>query len=366
MRNQIIIVSLLLFICFSCIQDEPLSPYADIEEFSLPEEIALTEATINQTEISIYVRKGVDLSSIVPNIQISEGATIEPDIQTPRDFSHAITYTVTAADGIHSRQYTIQTIAYAQYHYDFENWDTLDKKYSYETPVELDIAGKRTTPWDSSNKGINLYQQYENASLYPIHKTTQSVSGNFAAEMETMKGPGSIVGVTYIPISAGSLFTGVFNPLNALKDPLTATQFGQPFYDIPTKLIGKYIYKAGTGDYIDPNGNVLPGVKDSCAIYSVFFKSDKSLNRLDGTNVLIHPNIVALAMLSPEERAGTSGSDFVPFEIDFKFKPGVEIDFEKNDYKLAIVFTSSYYGDRYEGTIGSRLIVDDVEIIIEE
>lgn len=360
------LIILFSFVYVSCIQDEPLSPYADIEAFSLPDEVAMSDATINQTDISLYVRKGVDLSAIIPEIQISDGATIEPALQTPRNFNEVVKYTVTAADGVHKREYSVQAIKYSQYTYSFENWEKLDKNANYETPVEYDLLGNRTTPWDSSNKGINIYKQYPSADLFPIHRTTKSVNGQYAAEMVTLVGPGDIMSITYIPIAAGSLFTGVLNPLNALKDPLTATQFGQPFYDTPARLRGKYMYKAGTGDYIDPNGNPLPGVKDSCAVYSVFYKTDKNLNRLDGTNVLTHPNIVAIAMMSPEERAGSAGDDFVSFDIEFKYKPGVVVDFDKNDYKLAIVFSSSYYGDRYEGVPGSRLVVDDVEILILE
>lgn len=357
---------LFLILCVSCIQDEPLSPYADIEAFSFPDEIALTDATINQTQISVYVRKGTDLSAIVPDILLSEGATIEPSIQTPRDFRTTVSYTVTAADGVHQREYTIQTIQYSQYNFNFENWEKLDKSANYETPVEYDIAGKRTSPWDSSNKGINIYKQYASPDLFPVHKTSTAANGTFGAEMITQKGPGDIWGMTYIPIAAGSLFLGVLNPLNAMKDPLTATQFGQPFYDKPLRLKGNYIYKAGTGDYIAPNGEALPGVKDSCAIYSVFYITDMNLNRLDGTNVLTHPNIVALAMLPPEGRAGSPGDGFVSFDLEFQYTANHIVDFEKNDYKLAIVFASSYYGDRYEGVPGSRLVVDDVEIIIEE
>ena len=42
------------------------------------------------------------------------------------------------------------------------------------------------------------------------------------------------------------------------------------------------------------------------------------------------------------------------------------IDFSKHEYKLAVVFSSSFWGDRYEGTPGSELIVDDAKIITED
>jgi hypothetical protein len=359
-----LLISVLLIT--GCIQDEPLSPYADIDAFSLPGEVALSTASFNQDNISIYVRKGADLSAIVPTIRISEGASITPDPLSPQDFGKEVRYTVTAADGKHQREYVIQAISIAQYKYDFEYWEELDKYGPYETPVEYDLDGKRTTPWDSSNRGINYYVSFTSPDQYPIHKTTTSANGRYAAEMVTIKGPENVMGIMYIPVAAGSLFIGAMNPLYALKDPLLATQFGQPFRDKPSRFSGKYKYSAGTGNYIGPDGKARPGVKDSCAVYSVFYRVDSASMMLDGTNILTHPNIVSVAMLPPDMRAASKGTDFVSFDIPFEKRSNHVVDFEKNNYKLMVVFSSSFYGDRYEGAIGSRLIVDEVEIIIEE
>lgn len=182
--------------------------------------------------------------------------------------------------------------------------------------------------------------------------------------MITKEGPGSILGIQYIPIVAGSLYTGKMNLLNALKDPLTATQMGQPFNQIPVRFTGYYKYKAGTGDYIGSDGNPKPGVKDSCAIYAVFYRIDEYLQVLDGTNVHNHPNIILQAMLP--DRSSTDGEELHAFDIEFKRLNDEVIDFSKHEYKLAVVFSSSFWGDRYEGTPGSELIVDDAKIITEE
>lgn len=70
-----------------------------------------------------------------------------------------------------------------------------------------------------------------------------------------------------------------------------------------------------------------------------------------------------MAMLP--DRSSTPGEEMIPFEIPFVKKNDIEVDFSKYSYKLALVFSSSFYGDRYEGTPGSKLIVDDVEIVTE-
>ena len=356
----------ILYTGVGCIREEPPCPYADIDEFALPDPVTLSEATISQENISVFVRNNVDLSAVVPAIKLSEGATIHPDAGMPQDFTRPVVYTVTAADGIHRRVYTVQAISVPVYFYDFERWEVLDKHNLYETPVEYDRKGMRTTPWDSSNKGLAIYLQYADASLYPIHKTTRSAGGQYAAEMLTRKGPGSILGIVNIPVVAGSLFTGVLNPLNALKNPLLATAFGQPFNEKPLRLTGKYSYKPGTASYIDSQGKEHPQKRDSCAVYAVFFSSDQTLERLDGTNILTHPNIVAIAMMPPEGRGETPGDGFVSFDIPFLYSETHVVDFERYTYKLALVFSSSFMGDYYEGRPGSRLVIDDVEVHTEE
>jgi hypothetical protein len=366
MKRIIFLAVTLLCVCPGCIREEPPCPYADIDDFALPEEIMIGKATFNRDLISVYVRPGADVSSVVPAIRISEGASIEPAAGLPQDFRKAVNYAVTAADGMHQRIYTVQLTSVPVYACGFEHWEAPDGSNAFETPVEYDRQNVRTAPWDSSNKGIAIYQQYADASGYPVHKTTRAAAGNYAAEMLTQKGPGSILGIVNIPVVAGSLFTGVLSPLNALRNPLLATTFGQPFDEKPLRLSGKYIYKPGEGSYIGSQGAPHPGKKDSCAVYAVFFRSDATLERLDGTNILTHPNIVAVAMMPPEGRSGTPGDGFADFDIPFEYRDNHTPDFERNTYKLAIVFSSSFMGDYYEGTPGSRLVVDEIEIETEK
>lgn len=349
----------------ACIQDEPLNPEADILEFNLPDGIALSEPVFNQNSITIMVRKKVDLTSIKPQIIITQGATISPDTTIARDFTSAVSYKVTSADGKNERNYTVQLISSSIYKYNFEHWEEKPKLF-YETPTEVGVDGSIQYPWASSNIGVAIYQQYPTAGQYPVHSTTKSYSGKYAAEMNTQLGPGNIMNIQYIPIVAGSLFTGTLIPLNALQDPLSATRFGLPFSDKPIRFSGYYKYKAGMGDYIDRKGKPVPDKKDLCALYAVFYKVDEDLKVLDGNNILTHPNIRAIAMLS--DRSSTEGDGFHKFDIefDYSYSKGEAIDFEKNDYKLAIIFSSSMEGDHYEGTPGSTLVVDNVELEIEE
>lgn len=366
MNLKVIFTLILMLPVFTaCIQDEPLNPEADILEFNLPAGIALSEPIFNQNSITVMVRKTADLTSLKPQIVITEGATISPDTTVARDFTNAVSYKVTSHDGKNERNYTVQLISSSIYKYNFEHWEEKPRLF-YETPTEVGVDGSIQYPWASSNIGVAIYQQYPTAGQYPVHSTTKSFSGKYAAEMNTQAGPGNIMNIQFIPIVAGSLFTGTLIPLNALKDPLSATQFGLPFTEKPLRFKGHYKYKAGMGDYIGSDGKPVPGKKDICALYAVFYKVDAATKVLDGNNILTHPNIRAVAMLP--DRSSTEGDGFHAFdlEFDYSYSKGEAVDFDKYDYKLAIVFSSSMKGDHYEGTPGSTLVVDNVELEIED
>lgn len=363
-----------LWICIgltSCIQDEPLCPEAEIESFTLPSELLFSDPVINQGQntIQVLLNKKADLTALAPEVTVNEFSTVSPASGETVDFTNPVTYRVTAQDGIHTRDYKVQMIVMddedvytsLMKNFEFSYWEE-NSSFHYATPVQKTNDGTTYSIFSTSNQGVALYQQFPVPEQYPTYAIEHN--DGFAAKMITKEGPGNILGIQYIPIVAGSLYTGKMNLLNALKDPLTATQMGQPFNQIPVRFTGYYKYKAGTGDYIGSDGNPKPGVKDSCAIYAVFYRIDENLQVLDGTNVHNHPNIILQAMLP--DRSSTDGEELHAFDIEFKRLNDEVIDFSKHEYKLAVVFSSSFWGDRYEGTPGSELIVDDAKIITED
>lgn len=162
-------------------------------------------------------------------------------------------------------------------------------------------------------------------------------------------------------IAAGNLFIGSFEVGQALSDAMKATHFGFPFFYYPLELKGSYKYKAGP--IFSSKGVPVEGKKDKCDIYGVLYETDANVQFLDGSTSLNSPNIVALARnleKLPETDSWT--------EFSFKFEPknGKSIDsdkLEKGIYKLAIVFSSSVDGAKFEGAVGSTLYVDKVKIV---
>ncbi|HMM12429.1 MAG TPA: alpha-amylase family glycosyl hydrolase, partial [Bacteroidales bacterium] len=84
-----------------------LSSAAEITSFSLPEQTGA--ATINPAAatVSIEVAHGTGLNSLTPTITVSGGATINPASGVAQNFSSPVVYTVTAQDGITTKQWTV-------------------------------------------------------------------------------------------------------------------------------------------------------------------------------------------------------------------------------------------------------------------
>ena len=73
---------------------------ADIESFSLAEEAS--PATINKLmrTVSIEVEPGTDLSTLIPTIELSQGASCDPGSGRTTDFNNPVEYTITAENGV--------------------------------------------------------------------------------------------------------------------------------------------------------------------------------------------------------------------------------------------------------------------------
>ncbi|MFW5793273.1 MAG: T9SS type A sorting domain-containing protein [Bacteroidota bacterium] len=78
---------------------EALNNENDIVSFVLPQQT--DDAIINTTEktVTVEVEYGTDISALTPEIEVSQGASIDPPSGTSTDFSNDAEYTVTAENG---------------------------------------------------------------------------------------------------------------------------------------------------------------------------------------------------------------------------------------------------------------------------
>ncbi len=80
---------------------------ADILTFSFAEETGAADIDNTSHTIEVEVEYGTDLTSLTPTFTLSSGATSDPVSETTRDYSSAVTITVTAEDGTTTQDWTV-------------------------------------------------------------------------------------------------------------------------------------------------------------------------------------------------------------------------------------------------------------------
>jgi len=335
----------------SCIKDEPLFREADIESFVI-EDDGYVSTTITNTNIQIVVKDGTDYTNLIPVVKLSPGATISPAADVATDFSKEVTYTVVSEDGKYQKEYTVEVGPPVSLKFNFEQW--VEEGTAHKYPALRDRS------WSSANPGIMLAKVGQ-VEKYPTRSTTDAVGGKYAALLQTQAG-GTFWG-NLIPIFSGSLFKGKFE-IN-MAEFVKSTKFGQIHpkeLGKPVKFTGYFKYTPGE-KFINKEGKEVPGRKDKCAIYSVLYRVAKGEagkdEYLDGTTIETSEKIVAEARLENELQI----TEFKEFSLVYKYYE--EIDYDRYDYKLAVVFASSKDGASYEGAPGSTLVIDESEVICE-
>lgn len=361
MSPKFIIIYLFTALVFtSCIKDdEPLNREADIENFLFSQDI-MVNSNVKDESVTIFVKPNTNLSSLIPEIKITSGATIEPKSGVPQNFNDTVYYTVTSEDGNWQKKYYV-TVDYSLFQdtirYDFEEW--VEEGQSIKYPMLKDNL------WSNANSGIAIALS-GNVPRYPTSSssTSEAYKGSHAAYLQTQKGK-KVFGFFLVPVFAGSMFRGKFQLKGG--DFLASAMFGQAHpkeAGKPVHFKGYYKYQPGSV-YYDENDNIIAGKIDECSIYAIMYKVTKGSigtpndEFLDGSNVMSSDKAIAKAILQDR----SAKSEYTEFSIPLTYSE--EPDYDRYDYKLAIVFSSSVEGDFYRGAVGSTLIVDEVSVACE-
>ena len=369
MKIKSVIAGIMLCLAVtSCIQNEALNVEAAIDGCS-GSDIQQCLIDPNEFTVQLYASRAADPSKININFNLPAGASIVPvqrftengintynfKDENPRLFK------VTSEDGAFSATYTIRLWQTEMpFTYDFETLssDNPYHKFTEDNPSSGTII--RRLELASGNPGFELTKMAKAPDGYPTVQVNGGVDGGKCVKLET-KDTGSFGSMVKMYIAAGNLFIGSFEVGQALSgNAMKATHLGFPFFYYPLRLEGWYKYKAGPT--FSSKGKPVEGRKDECDIYGVLYETDDNVQFLDGSTSLNSPNIVALARNIKELPETDIWKQF-----NFKFEPqnGKSIDPDKlgkGIYKLAIVFSSSVDGAKFEGAVGSTLYIDKVTI----
>lgn len=367
----------------SCFKEEPLNAECDILAVRVADN-QLQEMFFNEAErqidvlsgdsiINFKVRRKANLKAIAPLFKITEGATIQPENGSTHDFSNgSVTYTVTSEDKLWSRRYKVSFIPTSQtvkdtIHFDFEHFKKDPNGEMFYIWYDFDENGKETKYWETGNVAFCFIAGDKSADEYP--SAAVSEGGHHGAYVRlTTCSTGPWVANLGKPIAAGNIFFGKFDAGQSLVDPNKATQFGIPFDKKPIKFTGWYKYQPGK-NFQNQQQKILKDRTDQAAMYAVLYRNTVAEGEgkgkskkivLDGNNILTSEHIVAIAQV---ENIKTT-SEWTPFDISFQYQQPIDENIVENrGYSLAIVFSSSRDGAKFEGAIGSELCIDDIRII---
>lgn len=213
--------------------------------------------------------------------------------------------------------------------------------------------GKQWNPWSAGNDAF-WGTGNPGAADFIGNLTTptdESVKGQ-AALLETKN--------AIIKLGAGNIFTGDF-ALDGLNGLL---HFGRPFSAFPTSLRLNYKYTSATIDMIGDNVGDLASLKGQPDMFQIYIAlSDRSEPyeiRNDPKNrQLFDPEddgIIAYGEYTSSETVST----YKQLEIPLEYRAT-----NRTPKYIIVVASSSKYGDYYIGGVGSKLWLDEMELVYE-
>lgn len=220
-----------------------------------------------------------------------------------------------------------------------DNWHLVDKLWN-------PWAQGGTSYWDTGNRGATTVG---NSNSVP---TDDTATGSGQAALLESKW-------IVLKFAAGNIFTGTYVKTVGTNGVL---DFGREFNSFPTKL--RFSYKCAPV-VIDKVGEesleYLKGHMDTCHIYTALGDWDKPVEirtRPSERKLLDRkdPNMIAFG----EMMQGQTISQWTTAEITYDYR-----SLTRTPRYIIVVASASKYGDYFTGGVGTKLWVDNFELVYE-
>ena len=226
---------------------------------------------------------------------------------------------------------------------DFDNWHL--NGYVWNPWTE---GG--TSFWDTGNRGATTIG-------------TSSDDSNSAPTTDTATGSGQAASLEsrwiVLKFAAGNIFTGSYVRTDGTNGVLS---FGREFSSFPTKLRIHYKYTTATIDRIGEDAlENLRGKPDSCHVYIALtdWNEPREIRTRPSERQLFDVNdsgIIAYAELIQ----GSNVSTWTQADLELEYRAT-----NRTPRYIVVVATASKYGDYFTGGVGSKLWLDNLELIYE-
>ncbi|MFA9464134.1 MAG: DUF5018 domain-containing protein, partial [Velocimicrobium sp.] len=217
--------------------------------------------TINETNktVSVAVPYGTDVTALVPTI-LHTGASVSPNSNVAQDFTNAVTYTVTAEDGM-SQNYSVTVTvaknpAKAITSFNFGGLtpgvagtiNETNKTVSVAVPYGTDVTALVPTilhTGASVSPNSNVAQDFTNAVTYTV-TAEDGMSQNYSVTVTVAKNPAKAI----TSFNFGGLTPGVAGTINETNKTVSVAV---PYGTDVTALVPTILH---TGASVSPNSNV--------------------------------------------------------------------------------------------------------------
>ena len=257
--------------------------------------------------------------------------------------------------------------AQTTYQYRISVDGTAGEENSFTTAEEIALTNGSFDNWSQSEKNAKLWQPWgsgENSFWDTGNQGATTVGdSNSTPVTETSNGSGMAASLEskYIVIkfAAGNIFTGMYKKTDGTNGVL---DFGRPFTSFPSKLRIHYKYNCATiGKVGDDTMASLKGRPDSCQIYIALTDWDAPLEirTRPSERQLFDPNdshVIAYGELTK----GESVTSYTQADIVLNYRYT-----NRTPKYIVIVASSSKYGDYFTGGVGSKLWLDECELIYD-
>ncbi len=207
-------------------------------------------------------------------------------------------------------------------------------------------ASGSTAFWDTGNRGATTISDSNSVP------TTDTSNGTGKAAYVESK-------YLLVKFAAGNIFTGDYVKTDGTNGILN---FGRPFTAFPTKLRIHYKYNSATIDKVgDTAYKELKGRADSCHIYIALTDWDQQLEiRTRSSERQLFDKNDSHVIAYAELVQGTSDAAYRQLDLTLNYRYT-----NRTPKYILVVASASKYGDFFTGGTGSKLWVDDFELIYE-
>lgn len=203
-----------------------------------------------------------------------------------------------------------------------------------------------TSFWDTGNKGAVTISD---SNSIPTDETCNG--SGLAASLESK--------YLVLKFAAGNIFTGSYVKTVGTNGVLS---FGRPFTSFPSKLRINYKYTSATIDKVGEDAlSYLKGRPDSCHIYIALTDWDEPREiRTRPSERQLFDKTDSKIIAYAELVQGSSTSTYQPKDLvlDYRYT-------NRTPKYIVVVATASKYGDYFTGGVGSKLWLDNFELIYE-